>query len=737
MKKIIAFMLLLCLVAGSGMAQDAYYLYKGERQPLTINTEFAYLLLNGVESPAALQALSDGAEVTKWGAYDAPNTLTPIAEAEFAAPATHWAEIRLSGPLMDKNSYQQALKALSQKPGVALASPYYQDAINAKMGLSELFVVRLGDPQSGLEQLMAFASKTKTQIIGRNNFMANWYTLGVTENSQGNALEMANLFAEQSFVTAAQPDLMTDDDLNCTNDPLFNTQWALENTGQNGGTAGIDLNACDGWSNWTTGDPDIIVAILDHGFEQDHPDLAANNVAPGFDTESGTTPALVLGRHGTACAGIAGAVQDNNEGVSGVCPDCGLMSISNSLFGNPNSRQRRADGINWAWQNGAVVVSNSWGSGVQYQVIDDAVDSALTHGRGGLGTLIAFSAGNSNSGVAYPANSNPDILCVGAMSPCGERKNPSSCDGEFWGSNFGTELDIMAPGVIVQTTDQQGSAGYASGNYAPRFNGTSAACPHVAGLVGLILSVNPCLDHRQVADIIEATAQKVGTYTYSTTTGRPNGTWNNEMGYGLIDLDAAMEMATELRLQNETINTDKDYFSRRIYAGSNVDPNKTSGPFIIDSPANVTFTATAFISLEAGFSVNLGASFSAVVDAKGNCGSSKMAAAGQNQTASSGRLETAAPAEPVAPSSPSFTLYPNPFSNSLNLDLNIEQQEAMVDVRMYNLQGQEVAVLMAGKLIPTGNHKLQLDLNRELPKGIYMVKVCIGTECHIQKLIRE
>ena len=98
---------------------------------------------------------------------------------------------------------------------------------------------------------------------------------------------------------------------------------------------------------------------------------------------------------------------------------------------------------------------------MQFQIIDDAIDNALTQGRNGLGTVVVFAAGNDNGGVSYPANSNSEIITVGALSPCGERKSPNSCDGETtWGSNFGAELDIMAPGVLIPTTDRQGNNGY-------------------------------------------------------------------------------------------------------------------------------------------------------------------------------------------------------------------------------------------------------------------------------------
>ena len=205
------------------------------------------------------------------------------------------------------------------------------------------------------------------------------------------------------------------------------------------------------------------------------------------------------------------------------------MSISNTLSGTPNSRMKRADGINWAWQNGADIISNSWGSGVQYQIIDDAINNALQYGRNGKGTLIVFATGNNYGAVSYPANSNTNILSVGAITSTGTR-SPFS--------NYGSQLDVVAPGSnILSTTWYNGTTS---------LDGTSMATPHVAGVAALILSVNPCLTAQQVRDIIEQTAQKVGGYSYTTTAGRPNGTWNDQMGYGLVDAYAAVQMAQSM-----------------------------------------------------------------------------------------------------------------------------------------------------------------------------------------------
>lgn len=429
---------------------------------------------------------------------------------------------------------------------------------SVEIGLSHLFYVKLKKEQDII--LLNELAKTKNvKIIGQNDFMPLWFTLSCSKESDGNALQMANYFYETGLFVASEPDFLVDD---LIHNPNYTDQWGLNNTGQCGGTVGLDIKAPQAW-NITKGQ-NVTVAVLDHGIELNHPDLL--NMSPlSFDTESNTSPSLVLGNHGTACAGIIGAA-DNSIGSVGVASNCTLMSISNSLSGTPNSRQVRANGINFAWQNGADIISNSWGSAVQYQIIDDAIDNALNQGRNGLGCVIVFSSGNNNSNVSYPANSNPDILAVGAMNQCGQRKSPTSCDTETaWGSNFGNELDIVAPGVLISTTDRQSNNGYnpnlpihnlaggtlVSSDYSDRdytrwFNGTSSACPHVSGVAALVLSVNPNLTVQEVNNIIENTAQKVGGYTYSNNSSRPNGTWNNEMGYGLVDAYAAVRAAANI-----------------------------------------------------------------------------------------------------------------------------------------------------------------------------------------------
>jgi subtilisin family serine protease len=344
----------------------------------------------------------------------------------------------------------------------AIISPYFKFKDGDKIGLSNFFYVKL-KTASDTVLLNQIAAKTKSIIVEQDPFMPLWHVLSITEQSNYNAMEAANIFYESGLFQASEPNLMVDV-VQCVNDTYFTQQWGLRNTGQYGGTSGIDIKACDAWQI-STGN-NITVAVIDEGIDLTHPDLLGNIHPLSFDTENRSSPSIIRGSHGTACAGIAGAIRNNTEGIAGVAPNSRLMSISRFL-GNgsllePNIQQDLATGINWAWQNGADVISNSWGhNALQGSFITDAVNNAVTQGRNGRGCVVVFASGNENaSTVNYPA-SLPNVIAVGAISPCGQRKSPSSCDRETtWGSNYGTALDIVAPGVLIPTTDRQGGAGY-------------------------------------------------------------------------------------------------------------------------------------------------------------------------------------------------------------------------------------------------------------------------------------
>ena len=249
------------------------------------------------------------------------------------------------------------------------------------------------------------------------------------------------------------------------------------------------------------------------------------------------------------------------------------------------------------------MISNSWGGLEPSEPLEDGITDALEYGRNGKGCVVVFSAGNDDRPIInYPASEIPDIIVVGAMSPCGERKKSSSCDGEsFWGSNYGPELDIVAPGVKIPTTDLSGVAGYSSGDYFNSFNGTSSACPHVAGVAALLLSLRPELFQKEVALAISRSATKLPRYAFSV--DREYGTWNQEVGYGLVN---ALETLKYISEESDiTYFEDKDVTSDETVMGNII----YSKNVIIRSNAVLQFVFGQYVEINQPFTVEKGSGF--------------------------------------------------------------------------------------------------------------------------------
>ena len=367
-------------------------------------------------------------------------------------------------------------------------------------------------------------------------------------------------------MTAQGPALNLDCDGNLTfpDDTLFNQQWGLYNSYY----SGIDISVVCAW-DYATGN-NIKIAIIDTGVAHEHIDLESNIDNLCFDAGSGSTQRILYenGVHGTHCAGIAAAVKDNITHIAGVAPDAKIVSISNSLslLSRQNS-EALARGINWAYQHDVDVISCSW---IAYSIpeLDNAIYNALRYGRHGKGCVVVFAAGNKFSfdnsyDVKYPANCNDTILVVGSINSAGERA---------FDSCYGTELDLVAPGVGILSTVRY--------NTTMMDSGTSMACPHVAGVAALILERNSELTVSQVNSIICSNAKKIPTANFNE--NKPYGLWNNQYGYGLVDAySSVINTPGTAYVQNDTITGTRIITGDSIYVGRDVTNTKAYGDVVL------------------------------------------------------------------------------------------------------------------------------------------------------------
>jgi thermitase len=315
----------------------------------------------------------------------------------------------------------------------------------------------------------------------------------------------------------------------------LSTQWGLDNDGAPG-ICGADVAARAAWTI-TAGDPAIRVAVLDEGVDTAHPGLRKAVRAERDFVDSNPT-AMPDGddAHGTACAGVV--VADGAK-VKGLAHGVGLVAVriakgdggAGWIFDDFTT----ADAIDWSWRQAkADVLSNSWGGGPPVDVITAAFRRARNRGRDGLGSVVVVAAGNEQGPVSYPGNL-PEILTVGASNQWDERKTRRSQDGEdWWGSNSGPGLDLMAPGVSILTTDISGPRGYSRRATTETFNGTSSATPLVAAAAALVLSVRPELEEAEVRRILVQTADHIG---------RGGRDWTRYVGHGRLNAFEALRAA--------------------------------------------------------------------------------------------------------------------------------------------------------------------------------------------------
>ena len=297
------------------------------------------------------------------------------------------------------------------------------------------------------------------------------------------------------------------------NDPLLNDQWHYNNDGHIAGTkVGADANVFKAWETGVTGSKDVVVAIIDGGFQVDHPDLKDNvwintaelNGKPGVDDDGDGYVDDIYGynfvinssdinahSHGTHVAGTVGATNNNGIGVCGVAGGSdgkgGVKMMVCQVFDSRASSSAVADfgaAIVYAADRGASIAQCSWGAGVadeEDKSVTAAVDYFTKNGGGDKmnGGLCIFAAGNNGEEGDYYPGCLDKVVAVGSMAP----------DGSVaYYSNRGKWVDVTAPGGLEDNGQQYGVLSTLPNSTYGYNEGTSMACPHVSGIAALILS---------------------------------------------------------------------------------------------------------------------------------------------------------------------------------------------------------------------------------------------------------
>ncbi len=399
------------------------------------------------------------------------------------------------------------------------------------------------------------------------SYAPNAFFVAAPEGTGEQVFDLALSLLNRDDVEYCHPELVRKRSLRA----IAPQQWHLKTTTVNGITISASANV-EAAHQITQGEG-ITIAVIDDGVDIDHVEFGGSGklVAPRDATQNSSDPSpkddgFFSDDHGTACAGVACA--NGNLGASGVAPQAKLMPIR---LASGLGSQQEASAFRWAADNGADVISCSWGpqDGEWFNPNDPlhnrrvplpastklAIDYATTQGRGGKGCVVLFAAGNGNESVDNDGYASYErVIAVAACNDQSKRSVYSDFGNAVWcafpSSDFGyppfSHPEPLTPGIW--TTDRTGNPGYnqgsladgdAIGNYTNSFGGTSSSCPGAAGVAALVLAVNPNLRWQEVKDLFKRSCDKIdpsgGLYD-------ANG-WSKFYGYGRLNAQTAVTLA--------------------------------------------------------------------------------------------------------------------------------------------------------------------------------------------------
>lgn len=399
------------------------------------------------------------------------------------------------------------------------------------------------------------------------SYARNAWFVDAPEGTGQYVFEIAASLLEREDIELCHPELLRRKQKRM----IFDQQWHLKTTTINGQQISASSNVAAAHAE-TLGEG-VTIAIIDDGVDIDHEEFASAGkiVAPRNMQFPESDPRHVNPRpragdhHGTACAGVACA--DGRVGASGVAPRARLMPIrSVSALGS----QAEADAFRWAADNGADVISCSWGPQdgrwwnpddpvhEQEFILPDstrlAIEYAIQNGRDGKGCVIFWAAGNGNESVdldGYASSSN--VFAVAACNDTGRRSVYSDFGQaifcSFPSSDFGyapfNHPEPLTSGIW--TTDRSGGAGYNTGNlqdgdlegnYTNSFGGTSSSCPGAAGVAALVLAKNSDLRWDELGAVMRQSCDRIDPSNGNYVDGR-----STLYGFGRLNALKAVRLA--------------------------------------------------------------------------------------------------------------------------------------------------------------------------------------------------
>jgi subtilisin family serine protease len=385
------------------------------------------------------------------------------------------------------------------------------------------------------------------------------------------------------------------------NDPNFGEQWALDNTGQNGGKPDADINAPEVWEH-TTDSGTAVIAVLDSGVDYEHADLKPNiwtnpgeipgnnidddgngyiddvhgvNVMKGIDDKDSGNP-MDDSDHGTWVAGIIGAVGNNSTLLSGVLWHTKILAckmLDNSGVGDEVSAIACLDYVAALHIKGIpiTVINASWGSPSASSALKFAIEELQK-----LGVLYVTAAGNDgldlDNNPSYPSSySLLNVLSVGATD-----------SSDQWApySNYGRHtVDLMAPGDDILTLKRGG------GLTAPRRSGTSFAAPYVSAVAALLQANQPTLGWVAVRNLLLSGGDSVFG-AHRTISGRRVRAWDNN-GQGSLTCTSG---ALEARLLPAQDFVEVSAGGQLLLAALNIHCATPNGVLTVSGPGGTSIT---------------------------------------------------------------------------------------------------------------------------------------------------